>query len=288
MFERLRAHLDQLHWKALAKRAVRRMGYAVTRIDPRPRSHNDWAEDRFHDQKLVADIASAGRPGVVFDVGANVGETVAIYRALFPSARIHAFEPLPKAYRQLVVAAHAAGNTQVNQLALHDAKGVRKFLSNRGGANQTSSFLPPAQDVHHAFPAHVFQLDKVIDVKVSTLDDYCSEHSVEHIDVLKLDTQGTELDILRGAQKLIDRRAITLMYIEISFAPLYANSPLYHRVASFLEDNGYDLFRIYAQSHGTAGRHVGGDAIFAERAVLKKYLDQRYAAGTSEPLQASA
>ena len=281
MIERLEAYLDRLHWKDIAKLVVHRLGYSVTRIDPIDRSRGA-TEDPFLDQQRIVQFAGSTKPATVFDVGANIGQSVKKYRALFPDARIHAFEPLPKAYRQLLLAADDAGNTQANQLALHDAPGTRKFCSNRGGANQTSSFLPPDDEVRHSYPAHAFELEKMIDVQVSTLDDYCAEHNVEHIDVLKMDTQGTELDILRGGQKLLEKRAVTLAYIEICFAPLYANSPLYHRIATFLEDAGLDLFRIYCQNYGTAGRHVGGDAVFVERSVLKRYLDQNFAESVAQ------
>jgi FkbM family methyltransferase len=281
MLERLQAHLDQLHWKALAKRAVNRLGYSVARIDPTDRSGGE-SESPFGDQQRIFQFACGSKPGVVFDVGANIGQSVTTYRSLFPQARIHAFEPLPKAHRQLLLAADAAGNTLVNEMALHAAPGVKRFFSNRGGSNQTSSFLPPAADVRHSFPEHAFEVEQVLDVNVTTLDDYCAEQHVDHIDVLKMDTQGTELDILRGAKQLLERRAITMAYVEIVFAPVYAENALYHHVAALLEDSGMDLFRIYGMCYGTAGRHIGGDALFVERSVLKAYLDQNFGKAYSE------
>jgi FkbM family methyltransferase len=281
MLERFQAHLDQWHWKELAKRVVNRLGYSVARVDPTDRSGGE-TENPLLDQQRIFQFANAGKPGVVFDVGANIGQSVTKYRSFFPHARIHAFEPLPKAYRQLLLAADAAGNVVVNQSALHAAPGVKKFYSNRGGANQTSSFLPPATDVRHSFPEHAFEVEQVLEVNVTTLDDYCAEHSIEHIDVLKMDTQGTELDILRGANRMLERRAITMAYVEIVFAPVYAGNALYHHIASQLETCGMDLFRIYTQCYGTAGRHIGGDALFVERSVLKAYLDQNFGKSYSE------
>jgi hypothetical protein len=87
---------------------------------------------------------------------------------------------------------------------------------------------------------------------------------------------------------LLDKRAITLAYVEIAFAPIYAGNPLYHQIAAFLEDNGLDLFRIYSQCYGTSGRHVGGDALFVERSVLKKYLDQSLRAAQAANASAAA
>lgn len=281
MFERLRAHLDHLHWKASAKRILHTLGYSVARVDPGHRVTAETA-DPYVDQQKISRFVSGDRPELIFDAGANIGQTVKAYRELFPNACIHAFEPLPKAYRQLLLAADAAGNTVPNRVALLDVSGRKKFLSTRGGDNQTSSFLPPADDVGFSFPAHAFELEGVIDVEVTTLDDYCEKKSIDRIDILKMDTQGTELDVLRGAQKLLSRRAITMVYVEIVFAPVYAGNPLYHHMAAFMEEQGLDLFRIYRQCYGVAGRHVGGDALFVERGVMKRYLEDNFGRGQSE------
>ena len=275
LISRVQAHLDQLHWKALAKSAASRLGYCVHRVDPVVRT-KELTDDPFVDQKRLVEFASTKSHVTVFDVGANVGQSVLKYRETFPTARIHSFEPLPKAFRQLHILAEKDGNTVANRLALDASIGKREFLSNRGGANQTScfsSFLPPAAGVEHSFPAHAFELDQVIEVETSTLDSYCAANSVDTIDVLKMDTQGTELDVLRGAVKQLERGAILVVYIEVTFAPVYDGGALYHDVAAFLDKHGMDLFRIHYLNYGTAGRIIGGDAIFVRRDLLRSFLD---------------
>ena len=272
MIERIQAQLDDLHWKALAKTVVQSLGYAVHRIDPVDRSEGS-REDPFFDQGRILDFSKLGPSPVVFDVGANVGQSVLHYRSVFHDARIHSFEPLPKAFRRLSLVAEKDGNTTALPFALHSSKGRRPFLSNRGGANQTSSFLPPAAVVEHSYPAHAFELESTIDVETTTLDDYCNENRIEHIHALKLDTQGTELEILRGSTAMLAKRAITMAYVEVLFAPLYEGNALYHEIAWFMDAHGMDLFRIYHMNHGVGGRHIGGDALFVERSLLRAFLD---------------
>jgi FkbM family methyltransferase len=265
---------DQLHWKVAAKAVARHLGYNVSRADPVERSAGG-REDPYYDQARFLDFAAPPKPLTVFDVGANIGQSVHKYRAAMPAARIVSFEPLPQAYRQLRVVADRDGNVVANPFALHASDGRREFLSNRGGANQTSSFLPPATDVDHSYPRHAFELEKKLEVETKTLDSYCREQGVERIDVLKLDTQGTELDVLRGAEQMLKRGAISMAHVEIVFAPIYADNPLYHDIAAFMESHGMDLFRIYYMNFGVAGRQIGGDALFVERKLLKRYLDSR-------------
>lgn len=270
--ERIRARLDQIHWKSIAKTIVNRMGYSVARIDPIDRSDAS-REDPFHDQRRILTFAGAGSKPTIFDVGANVGMTAEKYRTIFPDAAIHSFEPLPKAFAQLITTTAATHNIIANQLALHATPGRKTFLSNRGGANQTSSFLPPAETVGHSYPSHAFELESRIDVETETLDRYCESRSIDHVHILKMDTQGTELDILRGSKAMLGRRAITMAYVEVLFTHLYDGDALYHQIASFLEDCGMDLFRIYFLNHGAGGRHIGGDALFVERSLLRSFLD---------------
>jgi FkbM family methyltransferase len=269
---RLAYAVDQLHWKVAAKAAARYLGYNVARADPVVRS-DGGREDPYRDQAIIVDFAKPAQPVTVFDVGANIGQSVHKYRAAMPAARIVSFEPLPQAYRELRVVADRDGNVIANAFALHASAGRREFLSNRGGANQTSSFLPPAADIDHSYPGHAFLLEKTLEVDTKTLDGYCQEQAIERIDVLKLDTQGTELDILRGAEQMLTRGAIQMAYVEIVFSQVYEGNPLYHDIAAFMESHGMDLFRIYYMNFGVAGRHVGGDALFVERSLLKRYLD---------------
>jgi FkbM family methyltransferase len=270
--DRMLRGLEQLHWKALAKKAVHKLGYSISRIDPVYR-HDGEREDPFLDQRRILDFSKLRGPHTVFDVGANVGQSVLKYRATLPEARIHSFEPLPKAYRELRLVAEKDGNTVANFFALHATKGRREFLSNRGGANQTSSFLPPADVVQHSYPAHAFELEKRIEVETTTLDAYCSENGVQHIHILKMDTQGTELDILHGATAMLQSGAVTMAYVEILFSPLYQGNALYHDIASFMHEQEMDLFRIYYLNHGVGGRHIGGDALFVKRSLLRSFLD---------------
>lgn len=63
------------------------------------------------------------------------------------------------------------------------------------------------------------------DVKVSTIDRYCADKKIERIDLLKSDTQGFELEVLKGARHMLVERRVGAIYVEITFAQLYDNLP---------------------------------------------------------------
>jgi FkbM family methyltransferase len=79
-------------------------------------------------------------------------------------------------------------------------------------------------------------------IKLHTLESWAQERGIEHIDYMKLDTQGSELDILRGAGKLLNH--ISLIEIEVEFTEIYAGQPLFADVDAFMRANGFALWNL--------------------------------------------
>lgn len=84
-------------------------------------------------------------------------------------------------------------------------------------------------------------------ISVTTLDDWCHQEGIGRVDVIKLDTQGSELDILRGgAAMLADVRAVE---VEVQFNRLYEDVALFGDVDRFLRSHGFVLWRLKNLSH---------------------------------------
>jgi FkbM family methyltransferase len=141
---------------------------------------------------LAPDIA----PGVIVDLGSNVGISVLYFASRFPQARIVAVEAEPGAYERLrantghlhrVTAVHAA-------IADHDGQAVIFSGDESWGA---STIRAPEHSAEHVVPA-------------MTLDRLAEVHRLDRIDLLKMDVEGAEVPILRSAQAL--RRAGTVIF----------------------------------------------------------------------------
>ena len=119
-----------------------------------------------------------------------------------------------------------------------------------------NSFLEPG-------PEYWGEVKRRVRVPVTTLDAYCAEQSIEQPDILKTDTQGFDLEVLRGAAELLDRRAVRLIYMEISYADVYERGPRLDDVYGFLRDRGFFLASFYnfAFKHGRAD---WSDALFVD------------------------
>ena len=79
-----------------------------------------------------------------------------------------------------------------------------------------------------------FQLTETRRVQLKCLDDFFLEEKLKQVDFLKLDTQGSELAILKGAETLLSQKKINLIACEVAFVPVYKNQALYHQLAEYL------------------------------------------------------
>jgi len=128
------------------------------------------------------------------------------------------------------------------ELALSNYSGSAILHSNH--ARGTNSLLETADSAELYWGDMVKTIDS-ISVQVETLTNFCDNHSIDRIDILKIDAQGNELNILRGALDMLRRKAIDLIYFEIIVAPTYVNQPQIDEYFSFLYGLGYRVFDLY-------------------------------------------
>ncbi|MBA4320547.1 MAG: hypothetical protein C0412_19285, partial [Flavobacterium sp.] len=79
-----------------------------------------------------------------------------------------------------------------------------------------------------------------VPVLTLTLDDAAVKYGFNDLSLIKIDTQGTELDILKSGSEII-LPSLLAVYIEVEFVPLYKNQPLFSEVDNFLESNGFRI-----------------------------------------------
>jgi FkbM family methyltransferase len=196
----------------------------------------------------MADIAGhlarsghADRP-VLFDVGANAGQTVAKFRTSFKSPVIHSFEPGSSAFATLQK--HTAGTPDLtlNNFALGAQVEERTLLEMPDERADMNSFLEPGSGAD-------VQVQRRSVVRVRTIDDYCVEKGIERIDVLKSDTQGFDLEVLRGADQMIRRGAVRFVYVELNFCELYKSIPPVDVVLKHLRERDFELVSFYTMYH---------------------------------------
>jgi FkbM family methyltransferase len=181
---------------------------------------------------LVAARPSFGS-AIVFDVGANAGDYSAAVLARLPSARLYAFEPSETAFRELEKRVGTAA--KLFNVALSDRNASGVLYSDHAGSGIASLF---DRDLGHASVA----MSRREAVALRALDEVCDEEKVERIDLLKLDVEGSELDVLRGAERLLSRGAIEV--IQFEFGGCNIDSRTFLRDFFSLLGGRYRIYRI--------------------------------------------
>lgn len=139
------------------------------------------------------------KPGDVFvDVGANIGYFTRIASALVGGG-VHAFEPMPAAIRLLRENARDLKNVRLHEIALSNERGVCDFSIRKYG--DTSSL---GADIASATA-------NIISVQTDTIDNVLKDE--KRIDVIKIDVEGYEYEVLKGALETIKSKR-PLLYFE--------------------------------------------------------------------------
>jgi FkbM family methyltransferase len=192
--------------------------------------------DPFRDmRRFLGDIENP----LIFDVGANVGQSVAKFKKTFPGCSIHAFEPGTSAFPQL--RERAAGFTEVHPWNLGVGSSQGKLVLQENEHSTMSSFLEPSK----------FCWGGVVDrqeVEVVTLDSFAQKHGIETVHILKSDTQGFDLEVFKGASGLMDANRIALVYFEFIFSDMYRGLPFFDEVFGFLNRKNFQLVCFYEQN----------------------------------------
>lgn len=220
--------------KQLLQRLANSLGYEVRRL------HAGAENDPF---PFARGLIRTAEP-VVFDVGAHDGETAMRLRGLFPMARIHCFEPFPDSCALLERATHGDPRTTIHRLGLSDARGTA--MMNLNASTATNSLLRTDPRASETWGAGLVDTVGAIEITTTTLDDFCEECGIERIDLLKIDTQGSEYAVLAGASRLLSRQAVAVLVFELITADTYAGQRAPSEYFALLESRGYAFSGVFS------------------------------------------
>jgi len=186
---------------------------------------------------------ACGHSAVVFDVGANVGDYSLCLRDFLPQARIYAFEPARSVYGQLterISAAGAADQIKPFNFGFSDSEKTVEFYSYAVEGNEASVL----SSIDQRLPTQVLdvQTERSEQVEVRTIDRFCEAEGIERIDFLKIDVEGHELSVLRGAERMLTSGAISMIQFEFVPANIYSRTYFYDFWS--LLSGAYDIYRI--------------------------------------------
>ena len=195
---------------------------------------------------------------VVFDVGAYVGDITAIYTKTFPSATVYCFEPFADSFQELSRLARQE-SIKPYQIAFSDQNGKAMFQVN---TDRSCNSMFPRPSAGAKYYSKSSQNIGQIEVETQKLDTFCDTENITDIDILKLDVEGSELKVLKGASERLKDKRIRLIYTEVMFVPHYEGGCLFCDVLDFLSRYDYTLFNLYNLKRARNGQLRWGNAIF--------------------------
>jgi len=231
-------------------------------------SRTRWSRERRRGDPFSVTRSLIREPApIILDVGAHVGESALRYRSLFPTALIHCFEPYPASFERLSAACRNDPRIVPHCVAVAAGNATAQLHVNR--ESQTNSLLASDQRGNVYWGPGLLDTQRDINVDTVSLDAFCDQNGVRRVDVLKVDTQGSEYAVLEGARSLLERKAIDLIYIELLVAPSYVGQRKFHFYLTFLDTHGYALFDLFNLGHHD-GRLTQADAIFVTTEFLER------------------
>ncbi len=184
--------------------------------------------------------SSAGRqrPLCVFDVGANQGQFLNLAcRCLAGRAfAIHSFEPARQTYEMLELNARGIENATLNRCGLGREPGELELFYDVAGSGMASLTRRSLDHVG-------IEMNLSEKVEIRTIDGYCSERAIGRIDLLKIDVEGHELDVLRGARRMFSESAIGMVTFEFGGCHIDTRT-FFQDFFRFFADRGMRIARI--------------------------------------------
>lgn len=206
---------------------LRKLGIDVTSYNS-----NTRGIDSYHD---IFQLTNSKNP-LILDIGANTGQTITNFKKIFKNCRIHSFEPSPSIFEILKNYSLTLKDVQVWNSGVGSS--TNSLFLNENGGSDMSSFLELGQ-------AGWGKVVKKTEVAVTTIDQFCQDHNIEFIDILKIDTQGYEFEVFKGAANTMLTNKIGLLYFEVTFIEMYKGLPSFSILYDFAINHGFELVAIY-------------------------------------------
>jgi FkbM family methyltransferase len=200
---------------------------------------NDCNENmlRNGEKKIVDFLIKNNLANIIFDVGANVGDYLAIILDHKKPIVIYAFEPGPRNVELLKKRFSSTANVTIVSKALSHKEDTTDFYQHIDPQMSGSDSIYDMHKIgyNYATTKHI--------VETITLDKYCERNGINHISFIKCDVEGNELAVFMGGHGMLTKGAIDYIQFEYGHAARAARVFLYD-IYNLLHGSGYEIFTV--------------------------------------------
>jgi FkbM family methyltransferase len=177
---------------------------------------------------------------IIFDVGANVGDWSQIALSGKKDIQLHSFEPCKKAFKELI-SKKFPDNVHCNNIGLSSKKQTLPIYGIEGRSSWNSLYQR-----EELSKLGLGTIKKIEDISLITLEQYCKQNNIDHIDFLKIDVEGHEMETLNGGRLLFEQKKINIVQFEYGGCNIDSRT-LLKDFFKFFEKFNYGLYKIYPQ-----------------------------------------
>lgn len=194
----------------------------------------------------------------VLDIGANTGQFARLMHAILPATRIYSFEPLPECFAELAKCEAEIPMFKAFNVGLGSEAAELTFYKS---ALAVSSSFRPMTSLHRTqFPLSAGPEHK-LRIPIRALDSFADELHLQEQILVKIDVQGFEDQVIAGGKAVLERASMIIL--EVSFAPLYENSPSFNSLYTMLRELGFEFRGMLDSLIGPVdGSILSADALF--------------------------
>ena len=220
-----------MNWRYVLGDAANRLTHAVLACPSLPLMR--WVPRGRHWMYDVQRARQSRRADVIFDVGANIGQTAWGLVRYFPGSAIYCFEPVQSSFDILSERYGARANVRC----------VRAALGDRPERRVIGLCEDPEQNtLVEGGPGNARLTGATEEIEVTTADNFCAGNGIAAIDILKMDVQGWELNVLRGCA-----RSPAFVLAEVGLRTGAADMQDFASFHAYMEQRGYLFGGLYEQ-----------------------------------------
>ena len=223
--------------KKIIKKILRNFNIDIKRIHPELK--NSLSFDEIYIKKIK-------QTPIIFDVGANQGQSIKRFKKMFPNCLIHSFEPIKSEYSIIKERYGNDKNVFINNFALGDKSETKDInVTAKSGnssfntINQNTDWLRVRSKQNKTSETEYVKFKE--EVQIITLDKYCQKNLIKENDILKVDTQGYEDKVLEGSNQMLEKNMIHAVELELMFDNVYNKYLNFSDVEKYLIPNNFRL-----------------------------------------------
>ena len=175
-------------------------------------------------------------PETIIDIGSNKGQFILLIEKIYPNKNIYSFEPIKEMIDKQKKFFSYKNNIIFHNIALGSSTTLKEFLITT--RMDSSSFLKIVSDKNKS---KNYDIVENRNIQINTLDNLLINEKISHPVLIKIDVQGYELEVLRGANNLLKKTDYLLL--EVSKNEMYQNQPIEKVIVEYLKNLNFDILK---------------------------------------------